>query len=199
MSQTPTLDDAYWEARYRGHTDGWDLGGPSRPLKEFIERLTDKDRCVLIPGCGRGWEGQLMHDLGFTNVHLLDLTGEPYKDLLSNCPDFPREHLLIGDFFALEGTYDLILEQTFFCAIDPTLRSKYAEHMHQLLAPDGRLVGVLFDDPSPGKEPGSPPYGGSITEYRALFGKHFGQVSIEPCTNSIPPRAGREVWIELRK
>jgi SAM-dependent methyltransferase len=193
------LDRDFWHGRYLDGTDGWDLGAPSTPLQTFIDGLTDKDLRILIPGCGRAWEGQYLHRLGFRNVWLMDLTGEPFKDVLLRCPDFPQEHLLTGDFFAHTAQYDLIIEQTFFCALDPGLRAAYVRKMHDLLAPGGRLVGVLFDDPQPGKDPNGPPFGGSRAEYVAAFSGVFPHVRIEPCHNSIPPRAGREVWIDVRK
>lgn len=193
------LGSAYWHGRYLAGTDGWDIGAPSTPLKTFIDGLTGKDLRILIPGCGRAWEGQYLHQCGFRNVWLMDLTGEPFKDVLHHCPDFPQAHLLTGDFFAHEASYDLIIEQTFFCALDPALRGDYVRKMHDLLVPGGRLVGVLFDDPQPGKAPDGPPFGGTRAAYTALFSAVFPQVRIEPCHNSIPPRAGREVWIDVRK
>lgn len=39
----------------------------------------------------------------------------------------------------------VLMEQTFFCAINPSLRKDYVAKMHELLAPNGKLVGVLFD------------------------------------------------------
>jgi methyl halide transferase len=193
------LDRDYWQGRYDDHTDTWDLGTSSTPLKTYIDQLARKDLRVLIPGCGRAWEGQYLHELGFTNVWLMDLTGEPFKEFMERCPGFPPAHLLIGDFFMHEGAYDLILEQTFFCAIPVAMREAYVERMSHLLAPGGKLAGVLFDDPSPGKQPGQPPYGGSRAEYEALFAPQFARVSVEPCYNSIPPRAGREVWLQATK
>lgn len=193
------LDRAYWQERYVNGTDGWDVGAPTIPLATYIEGLTDRALRILIPGCGRAWEGELLHQRGFHNVWLMDLTGAPFADLLERCPGFPREHLLIGDFFEHEGSYDLILEQTFFCALDPSLRDRYAKKMHALLAPGGRLVGVLFDDPQPGPDPNGPPFGGSSTSYRALFSRHFAHVELSPCHNSIPPRAGREAWLSVKK
>lgn len=193
-----TFDARYWQQRYDIGTDAWDLGAPSRPLAEYIDQLTNKDLRILIPGCGRGWEGQYLHQRGFRNVWLMDLTGGPFEEFMERNPDFPKDHLLVGDFFAHVGQYDRIIEQTFFCALDPALREPYARKMRDLLSPGGRLVGVLFDDPQPGKEPGAPPFGGAPEEYRRLFQPHFDEVHIAACHNSIPPRAGREVWIELR-
>ena len=194
---TNHLDADYWQNRYDSGTDAWDLGAPSTPLTTYIDQLTDKQQRILIPGCGPAWEGQYLHENGFRNVWLMDLTGGPFKGFLERCPDFPREHLLIGDFFAHSGQYDLIIEQTFFCALDPSLRERYTEKMRDLLAPEGKLVGVLFDDPQPGKTPGEPPFGGNRVEYENLFKRHFGQVRIAPCYNSIAPRAGREAWIAM--
>ena len=194
-----TLDASYWQKRYDSGTDGWDLRAPSRPLVEYIDQLTDKNLRILIPGCGRAWEGQYLHERGFRNVWLMDLTGGPFAEFVQRCPDFPPGHLIVSDFFEHCGQYDLILEQTFFCALDPSLRERYAAHMRDLLGPDGKLVGVLFDDPQPGKEAGGPPYGGSITEYEELFARSFTRVKVRPCYNSIPPRAGREAWIDIAR
>ena len=182
----------YWDTRYATSETGWDLGGPSTPLKEYLDQLTNKDLRVLIPGGGRSYEAEYAFRLGFKNVFVIDLTGAPFEDLLARCPDFPKEHLIIGDFFAHSSAYDLIMEQTFFCAIDPSLRAKYVEHMSGLLVPGGKLVGVLFDDVL---NTDKPPFGGRRGEYMALFEKQFPHVTMEPCHNSITPRAGREVWL----
>jgi SAM-dependent methyltransferase len=189
------LDRTYWESRYHQSDTGWDLGGPSAPLKAYIEQLTDKDLRILIPGAGRAYEAEHLHRLGFRNVFVIDLTDAPYADLLARCPDFPKEHLLVGDLFQHEGQYDRIIEQTCFCAIDPSLRAAYVKKMHALLEPGGKLVGVLFDDPHPAKGPDGPPFGGSKAEYEALFKPFFPGVTFTPCHNSIPPRAGRELWL----
>jgi len=190
------LDASFWEQRYMTAETGWDLGGPSTPLKEYLDQLTNKDLSILIPGGGRAYEAEYAHRLGFRNVFVIDLTEAPLSDLLGRCPDFPKDHLIIGDFFTHEGNYDLILEQTFFCAIDPALRPQYVEHMSRLLAPGGGLVGVLFDSVP---NPVGPPFGGSEAEYRALFKPYFPDVCFERCRNSIAPRAGRELWLRAVK
>jgi transcriptional antiterminator Rof (Rho-off) len=190
------LDRAYWDALYANAETAWDLGGPSTPLKAYIDQLSDRDLEILIPGAGRAYEAEYLHRSGFRNVHVVDLSDAPFRDLLARCPDFPQEHLHAGDFFQHEGRYDRILEQTFFCALDPAVRPRYVERMHHLLKPEGKLVGVLFDD-TLGVE--GPPFGGSAAEYALLFGVHFPGVTFERCYNSIKPRAGRELWMKAVK
>lgn len=186
------LDRTFWETRYHNADTGWDLGAPSTPLKEYLDQLTNKDARILLPGGGRAYEAEYAHNLGFRNVFAMDLSDVPLNDLLARCPSFPKEHTITGDFFAHEGRYDLIMEQTFFCAIAPSLRQRYVEHMHTLLNPGGKLVGVLFNDVL---NTDKPPFGGSRAEYAPLFGAVFKTVTFESCYNSIPPRAGRELWL----
>lgn len=190
------LDRRFWETRYHEGDTGWDLGGPSTPLKTYIDQLTNKELRILIPGAGRAYEAEYLHREGFSNVHVIDLTDAPYADLLKRCPEFPKDHLLVGDLFAHQGRYDRIIEQTCFCALDPALRPAYVGTMHRLLAPGGKVVGVLFDDDL---NTDKPPFGGHKAEYEQLFKPFFPTVSFTPCHNSIPPRAGRELWMNAPK
>ncbi len=182
-----------WRSRYLSGDTGWDLGAPSTPLRAYIDQLRDKDLHILFPGAGRAYEAEHAHRCGFRQVYVLDLTEEPFHDLLQRCPDFPRAHVLVGDLFAHEGTYDRIIEQTCFCAIDPALRPDYVRAMHRMLRPGGKLVGVLFDDPL---NTDKPPFGGSQAEYESLFKPLFPRVRFSRCHNSIAPRSGRELWID---
>lgn len=186
------LDRDFWENRYAKSETGWDLGAPSTPLKEYLDQLLDKGLRILIPGGGRAYEAEHAHRLGFKNVFVIDLTDAPLRDLLERCPDFPREHFIVGDFFLHHGRYDVILEQTFFCALDPALRERYVKHMRTLLKPGGKLVGVLFNDVLNSDKP---PFGGFRDDYMPLLRSSFPDVRMEPCRNSIGPRAGRELWL----
>jgi hypothetical protein len=103
-------------------------------------------------------------------------------------------HLILGDFFEHKGQYDLVIEQTFFCALIPELRSAYVKKMNQLLATKGELCGVMFNHPL--TEQG-PPFGGSVEEYQDYFEPYFEIETLEPCKNSIKPRLGNELWVEL--
>lgn len=68
--------------------------------------------------------------------------------------------------FSLKDSFDLIIEQTFFCALDPKLRPEYAVKMAELLKPGGRLVGVLFNDTLNNDKP---PFGGTKRNIFLIF------------------------------
>ncbi|MBK7887828.1 MAG: methyltransferase domain-containing protein [Bacteroidetes bacterium] len=190
------MDANYWENRYRNGATGWDIGSPSTPLKEFIDTLTNQDIDILIPGCGNAYEGSYLFQSGFRKVKILDYASDPLLEFRSKNPDFPQENLIHDDFFNHEGHYDLIIEQTFFCALSPELRRAYAEKMERLLKPGGRLVGLLFNCSF---EQEGPPFGGEESEYRQYFDKKFIIHKMEACYNSIAPRAGKELFINLIK
>jgi methyl halide transferase len=135
----------FWNERYKAGNTGWDIGFPSGPLAELIATLSDKQMKILIPGCGNAYEAELLHQKGFKNVFLLDISPLPLEQFMEKNPDFNRDHLFCDDFFTHKGAYDLILEQTFFCAIDRSLRSDYVSQMHSLLNNNGILAGVLFN------------------------------------------------------
>jgi methyl halide transferase len=187
------LDKNYWATRYQQNQTGWDIGFCSTPLKEYFDQLTNKELKVLIPGAGYAHEAKYMHELGFTQVFVMDLAQEPLEHLKGICPDFPETHLILGDFFEHDGKYDLIVEQTFFCALNPNLREQYAAKMKTLLKPQGKLIGVLFNRDFEG----GPPFGGCMDDYQVLFEKNFEHVSIDSCFNSVAPRQGSEVFIKI--
>lgn len=189
------LSKEYWSERYQMNQTGWDLGDIAPPIKAYIDQLEDKSLTILIPGCGNGHEGSYLFEKGFDNVHLLDFAEEPLRAFKQRNPLFPAENLHNEDFFKHHGQYDLIIEQTLFCAIDPSLRLKYAEKLNSLLKENGKVVGVLFNRDFQG----GPPFGGSKEEYTTYFNPNFSTVKMEECYNSISPRKGTELFIQFKK
>lgn len=190
------LDKDFWNDRYAENQTGWDIGSPSTPLKEFIDALEDKAIRILIPGCGNAYEAEYLHQQGFVNVFVIDIAPLALEGFSERVPSFPKDHLIAGDFFEHKSEYDLILEQTFFCALNPELRSAYAKKMGKLLSPNGKLAGVMFCFDLTEK---GPPFGGSVDEYRGYFLEYFEIESMTPCLNSIKPRLGSELWVEMTK
>ncbi len=190
------LDKNFWTDRYKEGTTQWDIGYPSTPLKEFIDSLNNKELKILIPGAGNAYEVEYLWQQGFKNVYVLDISPNPLENFKKRNPDFPDEQMLLLDFFELNQTFDLILEQTFFCALDRGLRQQYATQMHKVLVPGGRLAGVMFGIEF---ENEGPPFGGNKEEYLGYFEKYFTIEKMEVCKNSISKRAGNELWVEMIK
>lgn len=188
------FDLDYWQARWNTEQTQWDTGAPTTPLKMYIDGLADRKAEILIPGCGNAYEGEYLFEKGFTRTRLIDIAPAAVQRIKERAPLIPDEAVILGDFFAHEGQYDFIIEQTFFCALHPSLRRRYAEKMHSLLKPGGKLVGVLFEDIL---FEDHPPFGGEREEYRTYFETLFEMATFERCRNSIPPRAGRELFIQL--
>ncbi|MTI38171.1 methyltransferase domain-containing protein [Fulvivirga lutimaris] len=191
-----TYDEKYWTSRYKDESTPWDVGQITTPLKEYFDQLDDKSLKILIPGCGNAYEAAYLHSQGFINVYLVDISEEPIIRFKANHPDFPPDHIIYGDFFELEDSYDLIIEQTFFCALHPSQRHAYAIKTNELLVAGGKLVGLLFND---SLNSDRPPFGGFKEDYIKILGPHFELTVIDESYNSIPPRKGRELFINLKK
>jgi SAM-dependent methyltransferase len=193
-TETPALDRNYWTKRWEEGATGWDVGNISTPFVDFFERLSDKNQRILIPGCGNGYEGEYLWRKGFHNVFILDISEIPLALFKQRVPDFPQDHLLCNDFFELNENFDLIIEQTFFCALNPTLRKNYVSKMSELLLSGGKLAGLLFNFPLTHE---GPPFGGSKEEYSSLFSENFEMKELREALDSIKPRLGRELWFEF--
>ncbi len=194
--EIPKFDKAFWSSKYQEGQTGWDMGEVSPPIQAYIEQLTNKQLSILIPGAGNAYEAAYLFEQGFQDVTVLDLAEEPLNNFKKRVPGFPQKNLVQQDFFDHHGQYDLIIEQTFFCALDPSLRVAYIDKMKALLKAGGKLVGLLFDFRL--TEEG-PPFGGDADAYSLAFQKRFDIKTLAPCYNSIKPRDGKELFIIFEK
>lgn len=191
------LDKKYWDNHYQeGKKPAWDAGRITTPLKEYFDQLGNKDLKILIPGCGNGHEAEYLFEHKFENIFLLDWSEKAILDFSERNKDFPKQNLITDDFFRHKGSYDMIIEQTFFCSLPRVQRQEYFIKTHSLLNKDGRLTGLLFDYDFKND---NPPFGGTKEEYLSYINNLFEIKVFEPCYNSIKPRAGREIFMHLKK
>lgn len=196
MNGMTELNEGFWSNRYKTGSTGWDLQHASLPLVSYIDTLEDKEQKILIPGAGNAYEAEYLWHNGFRNIYVLDISKEPISNIKGRLPELREDQLIIGDFFQHQNQYDIILEQTFFCAIDPKLRTDYQKHTFNLLNPKGILAGVFFDFPL---NDVGPPFGGSKDEYEKLFGLNFNIKKLEFCYNSELTRQGKELFFIFEK
>jgi methyl halide transferase len=206
------LSASYWDQRYLEGNTGWDMGHVSPPLRDYFAQLPRKDLAILIPGCGNSYEAAWLLENGFNNITSLDISAVLMDRLREKFGTSLQ--LIKDDFFAHDRQYDLMIEQTFFCALDPIRRPQYVEQAERLLRPGGKLAGLLFERNFVGASSlapprsfpslslgntGGPPFGGDRQEYRSLLEKKFKIRTLAPCYNSIPPRAGTELFLIAEK
>ena len=193
-----SLNENFWNNKYLNNDTGWDLGIISPAIKKWFDTKKNKGLQILVPGAGKGYEVKYGYDYGFNNIHYLDISFEATNFFKKNCPSFPRKQILTCDFFDLKKDlfFDVIIEQTFFCAISPNLRKSYVKKTHEILKKNGYIIGLLFKKKF---ETQGPPFGGFYEEYIELFSDLFAIEKLENSMLSIPPRKENEFWIKMRK
>lgn len=190
------LTEEFWDNRYKKSDVGWDLGEISTPLKNYFDQLTNKNLRILIPGGGNSYEAEYLHEKGFKNVYVVDLSNTALKNIKTRVPSFPSSHLIQHNFFDVDMVFDLIIEQTFFCAIDPNLRPAYAAKAFEMLNANGKVVGLLFDAPL---NKTHPPFGGCRAEYIEYFKHYFNILLMDDATNSVDSRKEKELFFKIEK
>ena len=196
MTKVNKFNKKYWEQKYINNQTGWDIGHISTPIKNYIDQLQNKELRILIPGAGNSYEAEYLWNQGFKNLFILDVAEQPLKNAKNRIKTIPDSHLIQKDFFEFNDTFDLIIEQTFFCALDPILRNNYVQKMSDLLSDKGKLIGLLFDFELTDE---GPPFGGSKVEYLQYFSPFFHIQVIESAYNSIKPRMNRELFFIFEK
>jgi methyl halide transferase len=195
-----TAGAAYWNGRYVEGRTGWDLGGPPAALIRVIRALsTPPARLrVLVPGAGRGHDAlawaEAGHEVTAADFAPLAVAAMREAAAARGLPLAVRE----ADIFALPddfaGAFDVVWEQTCFCAIPPDRRPDYARAMAACLAPGGQLVGLFW---AHGRE-GGPPFDVQRDHVRAALGGRFTIVAMDDVPDS-PPGRSPELLAWLRR
>eukprot|EP00904_Undaria_pinnatifida_P005885 jgi/Undpi1/2426/HiC_scaffold_13.g05807.m1 len=143
--------EEYWSAGV-DVGDKWDTGTVSPALQKLLdEGVLPKGRS-LVPGCGRGYDAIAFGKSGYDSIGL-DLSPSGVvqaKALLAEQTEqlHGKVEFRCGDFFKFsdkeEGKFDVILDYTFLCALDPSIRNDWADHMVSLLSPGGELVILIY-------------------------------------------------------
>jgi len=186
---------SYWDLRYLQNDSPWTLDVPSPPLVHFVRDL-ERSLSILVPGAGCSPDIKFLCESGFSNITVCDISQTAIERMSENLGNADMVTFICDDFFNIQGTFDIILEQTFFCALDPSERTGYVDKMYDLLSENGLFAGLLFNRYF--DKPG-PPYGGSKKEYTALFSKRLHIIKMEMCYNSISPRENTELFFICKK
>ena len=136
-------------------------------------------------------------------MYPLDISEVAISCIKRDIPDIKTSNILKKNFFRLNSNYnnyfDCIIEYTFYCAFNPSLRIKYAEKCYDLLKNGGRIYAV-FLPLSTQEDENFPPYQVNVEkDLKEYFEKYFIISKIDYNLDSIPQRRGNEVLVEMVK
>ena len=190
----------FWEDIYLDDDAGWDLNGPT-PVFEHLAESFDRGQVCII-GCGRGYDAVMFAKKGFdvTAVDFAPSAIRALKELIKQ--QAVNVNAVQQDIFSLvpefHRSFDYIIEQTCFCAINPNMRNNYEKLVSNLLVKGGQLIGLWFPLDKHIDE-GGPPWATSVREVKNLFSNNWIVESEEFSNLSINPRKDREKLIVFRK
>jgi len=189
-----------WEEKYQKGEVFWDKGGPSPPMRQYLERHPVRGH-TLVPGCGHGHEVALALEFGLDATGLdIAPTGVAAARAL-----YPKlaERFVVGDLFnpppEMRGAFDVVLEHTCMSGLHPTMRADYLRGIDLTLRRGGLLIGVWYIEPDldPGYE--GPPFPFSVPDLTALFAQGYEIVEDYVPDVAFPSRSGRERMRVLRR
>jgi len=189
----------FLEQRYQEEAIPWNLTQPNPVFIRLAKTL--KPGKLAIVGAGRGHEVVAFAKQGF-QVTAIDFAPKAIQYIIDRCHQLNLEvQTCLCDLFdlppELNGSFDYVLEQTCYCAIDPKRRSSYEQVVWNLLRPEGELFGLWFPLNKPW-EVGGPPWGVDIEEVKSRFQRWVIQDEGFP-EDSLPNRQGREYYFRFQK
>ena len=201
--QVPLLQSTsdFWENLYLSGETGWDLGGFTPIFNQWIETIKyPKIICVL--GSGNGWDAINFASKGHI-VTAVDFSKSAVRSMeLKAKENNIKLEIIHKDIFDLVDVYknhfDIVLEYTCYCAIDPKRRNDYMEMVKHILKPNGRFVGLLFPIDKDLSE-GGPPYGVNIKTTIRKLSEYLSFEKSDYPELSVKSRLGRELFVIFKK
>ena len=142
-----------WTTLWKQGLTLWDLNGPTPVLVDEVKKAIERqhlslNETVLVPGCGAAYDVKSLSDIGMKHVVGIDLAEEAIERAIIINENVPNIDLFCGDFFLdkrlMNESFSFVFDYTFFCAIPPSLRSKWGARVASLLKPGGRLLTLAF-------------------------------------------------------
>lgn len=194
------LNMDFWQNRYDTGNTPWDLGQASPHFVALLQNQPDwlKPGKIAVLGCGRGHDAALFAQTGFEAVGFDYAPGaiqeaQAHYGLLAQ---FQQANIfdLADPNSPWASQFDYVLEHTCFCAILPEERPAYVKSVHNLLKPNGLLIGVFWEH----DDTDGPPFSTPEAHIHDAFQTGFEVISIQPLTPA-DDRKGTERLVVLRR
>ncbi len=189
----------FWSDFYKNESQPrWDLNGPAEAFKDMLHRLKLPKSRILVLGCGGGHDAAFFAQAGHV-VTAVDFSAEAIAKAKKSYGHLHNLSFEQMDVFNLPHewnyTFDVVIEHTLFCAVDPAFYQKLITVWKRVLHEEGQLLSVFF---TMFKRQG-PPYGIREFELRALLMPHFQFLFWGRLRNSIADRLGKELFVLGKK
>jgi SAM-dependent methyltransferase len=193
----------FWDERFTAGVTPWDPGAAPAALLRFLAAgQVAAGGSVLVPGCGRGWEVDLLDRAGM-RVLAIDFSAAAVSRARAQLGERGERLVRQADFFQLQTRpFDWIYEKAFVPALPPGTWPAWADRVAALTAPGALLAGLFFIDPAAQADVRrGPPFAIRRDELDALLSASFECIKDEPVpdSESVPILAGRERWLSWRR
>ena len=200
-NKTSNSHPDFWDKAYIEGNTGWDIGSKTPIFDNWINSI-DKSKNICVLGAGNGWDAINFAQKGH-KVTAVDFAPSAINSMINRAKkNSVKMNIVQLNIFDLPKYYrfffDVVVEYTCFCAIDPIDRQKYIETVSGILKKSGLFVGILF--PLDGKDIDSgPPFNVDLNETLNMFDKFLYRKECEKSPHSIKPRKGREIFFIYEK
>ncbi len=186
----------FWEEKYKKEKIPWDIGEVAPAFVKYFcdenRELLTENKEIAVLGCGHGHDAFYLAKNIKCQVYAFDFS----ESAISYCNQVKeKQNIKNINFYQIDifelikdkkwaSYFDLIIEHTCFCAIDPKRRDEYIKLVKYLLKPNGELVGLFFIRD---ESLGGPPYGSTPELIKNYFKNYFQEVvelRPEPCLHS---------------
>jgi cyclopropane fatty-acyl-phospholipid synthase-like methyltransferase len=171
-----TLNRSDFQSMYEGQPP-WEIGKPQNP---FIEKADQITGTVLDAGCGTGETALFLAACGckVTGIDFLEgpinIATQKALERKSTAVFLVQDALSMTDW---RERFDNVVDSGLFHVFSDADRVRYAQSLHQVLKPGGRLFLMCFSDEEPGT---NGPRRVSKKELNAVFARGWAIESIEP-------------------
>ena len=183
------MEAEFWIERWQRNEIGFHQDKVNPYLEQFWSNLVvDQHTSVFVPLCGKSQDMVWLHERGYSVVGV-ELSLIAVENFFAEHHLVPTRHeidglmlfesqgytIYCGDYFALKPQHlphvRAVYDRASLVALPPPLRTRYAQHMAQLLAHGTHTLLVAVDYPA--QQMQGPPFAVNDTEVRALYSEMF--------------------------